>query len=296
MLLAPILAFAAFLRARRESSAARRGCLAVLAVWFLVVALAQAIFIVVQPFSAENRDSLVATVIGLKWLVLGKTVNVPAALGVLLILFGGAAWAGSFAGGQVARRISNASVPTMALAATLGIVLPVALPHTVDVHSQFVGRYNGAFVTFVLGLVVLVTLVRPASALDWRRSLPASAIGLAAVGAVGWHLVVLHQWNAYLGDVEGLLARSRGYIAWLVATEKVGDDDRLRFTRFSWGWTNPSMSILLAPRGTVSSILDGPPGAWRPFDPQVTATLPLSPLLSYAPYVTALSEASANRE
>jgi hypothetical protein len=91
VLLAPILALAAFLRARRESSTARRRCLVVLAMWFLVVALAQAIFIVVQPFSAENRDSLITTVIGLKWLVLGKTINVPAALGVLLILFGGAA-------------------------------------------------------------------------------------------------------------------------------------------------------------------------------------------------------------
>jgi hypothetical protein len=63
----------------------------------------------------------------------------------------------------------------------------------------------------------------------------------------------------------------------------------------TWGWTNPWLSVVLAPQGRVRAIIANP-GARSAgtFDPTRAAGLPPIAGVDYSDYVAALQGAAAN--
>jgi len=65
--------------------------------------------------------------------------------------------------------------------------------------------------------------------------------------------------------------------------------------RLSWGWTNPWLSVALAPQGRVSAIIATPGGrSAGTLDPTRATGLPPIAGVDYTTYVAALQGAAAN--
>ena len=109
---------------------------------------------------------------------------------------------------------------------------------------------------------------------QWRRAF--ILLTLLAVSQTLWNGAVAAQWTEYLALFRRELSAHNGlirYEASLLSRETV---DGRPVSAFNWGWTMPTMSLLLAPGGRVRTILRNPREweGWEPFDPTYVATFP----------------------
>jgi hypothetical protein len=283
------LAGAAMYRRSNETQFAARMTFGALAVWFFAVAAVQFSYIL-DPFDVANRESLVSTSIQLVWLRFGVATNMPVVLGLMALGACLVAWVWvqrkRVAPPAAARRAVHCC---FALAAALAIALPLYSINFIDPRTQFAARNQSAYVSLALAVAVAMTLRIGRPTVHWQRWLPTAAIAYVAIGSLGWLFVGLSFWARCVADTEFVLSTRTGLISWEEALSRVPERDRRIFWRFHWGWTLPSMSILLAPEGQVSAIIDVPPQTgWKPFDPAKSADLPRSALFSTDHYVRAI--------
>jgi len=87
-----------------------------------------------------------------------------------------------------------------------------------------------------------------------------------------------------------VLASHKGYVPWQTVLADSRPEQAARLRRLSWFWTNPILSILLAPEGRVATIV-GPVNErrWQPFDPKDLDALPEAPQFDYTAYAAALN-------
>jgi hypothetical protein len=120
------------------------------------------------------------------------------------------------------------------------------------------------------------------------------AVGLLIVLAVAqttWHLAATAQWLGYTRVFREELQRQPGFVPFettALSRERVGVQALRGLT---WNYTNPYMSIALAPAGSVSSIIGVPQGAGQLFDPRDPKVLPRLTRIGvdYSAYVQALA-------
>jgi hypothetical protein len=149
---------------------------------------------------------------------------------------------------------------------------PIFKPDSLRPVQQFQAR---AWITLLpVGLALLMLLMRH------RVPKPAAfrmALGfLLALGLtqMTWQTVATAQWYGYTRVFREQLDRHTGFIPYEsseLARERIGIQALRNLT---WNYTNPLMSIALAPAGQVASIVGVPNGMWQPFDPTDPGALP----------------------
>jgi len=294
--LGPILAFGALWRVRREDARFPRIAFAALAVWFVVVAAVHARFIL-EPIHPENRASFLRQLFSFWWMAGPGGVNLPAIIGVAgLAAIGGAALL-QF-GARGARRRNSAWIVVAAFALASGAALAYAAwsGQMDGVRAQFYARNHALLLSLPLSLLALYALIRPGALHLPLLRQSVAACGILAAVSLAWHAYATHRWSHYVGVVRDILRDHRGFVRWDQAMASLTPERQRLMSDFSHHWVLPSMSIVLAPRGRVATILWSPLHAFNPFDPRDPAALPRSRFWSYEPFLEALAAQKAAGE
>jgi hypothetical protein len=273
--LAPLLALACWWRGRQAGAASFRWLMRGLAAWFAVVAVVQAVHVVV-PHNLTNRDGYFDGLLRLSWLA-GRSTGVNAAvlLGLLAVAASVAAWRWPrAAAGVVAAFAVTACV--FAAGAWLSPWLRTPMP-------LYFARDHVAFISVPLALVALA--LRHAGPLmsvlpQELRSHALAVLALLATATLTVQLAVTRDWSRYVYGFTTALHSRAGIIAWEEVLAALPPAQVALFRRMNWGWTNPDLSLLLSDGGPVLSIIANPavptgqPMPWRPWDPAVPETWP----------------------
>jgi hypothetical protein len=289
--LLPILAVAASIRARRALTSAERAFFICLSFAYLaLIAIPLSAFF--HPVKDFERGRFFRNTVRFRFLVWDNQWNVPLLLAVVAIaLIGCNAW--------LTLRAKVAAVPRyrawLPVALTgIGVVVVVATvasDRLIGVNPIKEARNVGAFAS--AGFACLFLLVGRRK--QFRRlALDPCTIGL--IGALtlvqyGWYTVATTRWAEYVRDLQQIVTTCRGYVQFDVALGLLPDRHANLFSRMSAGWTNPALSVLLAPAQTVMAIVGSRPvrvGPVEIFDPLRRESLPASALLDYGPYEATL--------
>ena len=116
-------------------------------------------------------------------------------------------------------------------------------------------------------------------------------VSILALSQTTWQMLATAQWRGYIKLLRSELSQYKGFISY-DRSPLLRQSDGIQVIRnLGWSWTYPSMSIVLAPGGRVSTIFGAKPGVWQPFDPQHPQELPeLAKYgIDYSAYVRALA-------
>jgi len=287
--LGPVLSLGAGWRAHGERSQGRRVVYWALALWFLIIAGMELSYIVDVP-DPSSRDSFLGTMLSLGFLVdFGSGfghggVNVPALLGIVALA---AAWLA----GRLERRASLIIAGFGVLAALL--VAATAVSDALLAPAiQFAARGLGAVLSLPLAALLLLSLRSSGWAEAWARPAVVPIVLVLAIGQLGWQALGIWYWSRYVADVRAVLSTHRGLVSWPQAVASLPPDRARLLWRFSWYWTNPSLSLVLSPHGKVDALIDNPVAVgWQPFDPANPNELPAGPSFDTGGYRAALAEA-----
>jgi hypothetical protein len=296
VVLMPILGIAAVMRSRSEASPALHKLFMALAFWFAVITIVPAWFII-NPTAPEQRHDVLMTAFLLFGVGNLHNINVPAVMAVTAVVtLGIVCWPGR------PRYLAQLSYLDW-----LAVLLFAAFCLILDVLTLVSGESSRLFVPFLqftarnlavmdsvpLAVCLLLTLHRPWLQASWMRPPVAALVLLLALGQIGWQAIGIVYWDRFVADMEAVLASHRGFVPWRQALADVTPSQAQEMRRLSWGWTNPQVSVVLAPEGRVSSIIgviDERPR--QQFDPTRPEQLPAAPQFDYSRYLQALSAAT----
>jgi hypothetical protein len=169
----------------------------------------------------------------------------------------------------------------------------VAWPESLVPILHYRARVLNSYMPPVLLAAMLLVRAAPAQIAPaaWARSW--LVLLCLTIGQLVWNVAAAVQWQGYLGLFRTELAAHAGLVPYFQTRLARPLADGRPAAAFTWGWTMPTMSILLAPEGRVASIIANPPGwvPWQPFDPADPVKLP--PLSRYG--ITYDSYLAANR-
>jgi hypothetical protein len=129
------------------------------------------------------------------------------------------------------------------------------------------------------------------SAETWKRV--GLLVAFLAVGQTTWQVLACSQWNGFRRIFRQELAAHEGATPF-ERTALAADRFGMQLARpMTWGWTQPTLSILWAPGRQVRTIILNPAGElgrWQPFDPANARDLPDLEEYGYstAPYLATL--------
>jgi hypothetical protein len=286
VLLAPALAGVAFWRWRARPADRQGWAWIALAIWFVLVT-AVALYLIVEPRDVPNRDSLLNEVEALAFLAArGQGVNWPLALALaampLLLL---CAWRPT-----AARCWILLWLPPYLVLALFTALAPIVALSSFAPNLQHAARaWEGLAAALLLPPLFAHLAGRLSLAGPGRR--PALLVlAILAVGQITWQVATTAQWSGRLAMLAAVLASRSGLIP-IEETPLVARRIGLQaVTPLGWAWTDPLLSIVLAPGGKVAAIVTAPkPIGWQPFDPAHPDELPRVPGIDYTRYREALA-------
>ncbi len=288
--LLPILAVAASIRARRALTSAERAFFICLSFAYLaLIAIPLSAFF--HPVKDFERGRFFRNTVRFRFLVWDDQWNVPLLLAVFAIaLIGCNAWLILRAKVAAARYRAWLPVALTGIGVVV-VVSTVASDRLIGVNPIKEARNVGAFAS--AGFACLFLLVGQRK--QFRR-LALDPCTIRLIGALilvqyGWYTVATMRWAEYVRDLQQIVTTCRGYVPFDVALGVLPNRHANLFSRMSAGWTNPALSVLLAPAQTVMAIVGSRPVRVEPieiFDPLRRESLPASALLDYAPYEATL--------
>ena len=288
-LLTPILACAAARRARAAAPGETPVLFWLLAMWFIAIALLQ-IGLIVHPRSAgQRRDAL------LSFLALGLLdwhgFNVPGLLAVVAIVAGCAIWRqGENPYRSWAVALGFGALSLLLLAATAATGATGLLFAT---WPAFAARNNAVAVSVPLAVLFLLTRSRPSIRAAWMRPPIAALVLFLALGQVGWQALGVRYWSLFVTDFQSVLTSRRGFVHWRDAVAGLAPKQAAKMNRLAWYWTNPLLSILLAPAGRIATMIGSTNEQnWQPFDPTKASELPRAAQFDYSRYEQTLTGAA----
>jgi hypothetical protein len=286
VVLMPILGVAAVKRSRSEASPAPRKLFMVLAVWFAVITIVPAWFII-NPTVPEQRDNVLMTAFLLFGVGNLHNINVPAVMAVAAVMaLGIVCWPG---------RTGYLDWLAVLLFAAFCLILDVLTlawgesSRLFVPFLQFTARNLAVTASVPLAVCLLLTGQRPWLQASWMRPPVAALVLLLALGQIGWQAIGIVYWDRFVTDMEAVLASHSGFVPWRQALADVMPRQAQEMRRLSWDWTNAQLSVVLAPGGRVSTIIgviDDRPR--QQFDPTRPDQLPAAPQFNYARYLQAL--------
>ena len=285
LMLGPLLAAVAAMRWRRHGRQPHRWVWPAVGAWFLAAA-AFALYFALYPRNPGNRANFLWGLETGSFLVAadGSSVNWPLALALAgAPVLGLAAWRPA-----LARATLPYWLPPLALFAGFVALAPVISPSTFRPYVQVMARTVASLLP-----VALAPLALWAGAVGWRpaataRRLLTLVLLLIAAAQITWHMAATAQWAGFLSVYRATLAERSGLVAFEatpMAQPRIGIQVLQPLT---WGWTNPWVSVALAPGGRVVAIVGnaggGPSGD---LDPTRPGGLPSIAGVDYGPFVAA---------
>ncbi len=283
LFLGPVLAVAAAWRARHVGRGALRLGAVAIGAW-CVGGAGVAAYWTLRPRSSTNRQAFIDSVVPVRdhlghwhgFVLLSAVALVLMALVMLgwprrayaialgLLLAGGLAWAFS----------------------------PLLRPETVAPFLHFRARSLNLSVPLLLAVAFGLAFRWASRVSPARWSQAAAVLCVLAVTQTLGFSIAARQWSAYLTLVRREVSSGAGlrpFEATVLGREVV---DGVHSSAMNWGWTMPTLSILVAPNGVVSTIIATPLKyrGWVPFDPARLDSLPrLQHVgIDYGPYLAAM--------
>lgn len=163
----------------------------------------------------------------------------------------------------------------MAAAMVVGIMVamsPILAPASVRVVQQFQARAWVGLLPAALAAVMLWSARRPVDPAAFGMAV--ALLLVLGLAQTTWQTVATAQWHGYTRVFKEELDRHSGFVPYeetALARERIGIQ---ALNGLTWNYTNPYMSIALAPAARVATIIGVPRGLWEPFDPQDPRALP----------------------
>ncbi|WP_459696369.1 hypothetical protein [Acidisoma sp. C75] len=270
--LAPLLALAGVWRYRQEGvGPGQRGPwprrILGLIILLLLAAALISLHDLLFPRLPGNRASLLADVISCRWLWAEGRPNMPAWLGLLAVAVLPVAW--------LEGRARRWGWAVLGLAFAVGGALALWLQPVAA--ASFAARSNLCLVSGPAMLALLLARAWRVPVVEVARLVP--LLSLLALSLALADARATLGWLGYTADMRLILAQGHGIIPWEQAMARLPSETARRNLRdFSWPWSTPLMSLWLAPRPGLASLIANPPGGgWQPFPPAI-----LEPLLASA--------------
>lgn len=270
--LGPVLSLACFLRGAREPAPALAGLLLAAAMLDLAGS-GVAVWLIVHPVDAAERDWFFGTLLAGEWLYSRRAgwntpwilaIGAAAAIGMSLVL---PRWrhAAAWLFGGTALLIAAASFVASDLVAP---------------ETQFAARHNGGFISLPLGLAMLALRARPPIRAEGSAGAIVALLGLSVSL---WHVAATLQWSAFLSRYGQMLQSTTGVIPYAWIANRQGSPAQRLAARMIWNWTNPDMSLVVVPRRCITSVVGNPvPVRWQPYDAFHVETMPRLAGITYA--------------
>jgi hypothetical protein len=217
------------------------------------------------PRSLGNRTSFLTDLLDLRWLFAsGQGLNLPMALGLCGLL---AAFVSCL---RLLRQLSVIVFIVLAAGLTAAAVFG-ALPSTPA--AAFAARNNGPLLSLPAMALCLFLRRFPTSWPNTRAPLLIGATLAASLAVINLRATI--DWSGYRNWFEASLPGDRSIIPWNKAVSELPSKKAASLDRFTWPWTNPLMSLVLAPPGPIGTVLaNRSTTGWQPFDPGDAATWP----------------------
>ena len=246
---------------------------------------------IIRPFNAVDRDGYITRLLHLAFVVRDGRWNVPLLTGAMALITLGALLVLRL---KALERIANAGTLVTTLIfiawALFAAVIPWASTAAFAPYPQYQARNQALFVGSALAAAAVVALQKRVVPQIWPRPATLVVIATLACAQFSWDVAATQRWRAYIADVRDRLAAADGLISWEQALA-LGDADKNEIWRaMGFGWTMPSLSVVLR-SPSVRSIIAAPEGThWQPFDPSNSTDLPRIRGVDYSPYVRAFRE------
>lgn len=188
------------------------------------------------------------------------------------------------------RKLVLLAIACFALASLATIFALALFPNHLEVSLHYKARVLLLVIPPALALVLMAMTWKGWALQGSRLAAIMSVVLVLGVFQTGWHMLATHQWAGYLQIFRAELEAKKGF----VAVQDSALAERLRGSQavetFNWGWSLPHMSILLAPRGEVRTLIGNPRNILT-FEPTDPADLPRLERygIDYTVYLHALS-------
>lgn len=297
VLMAPLLALAGLYRLLRSKSINDRLYFAALTALLIAVTAVVLSFILVPKSEYYETRSLsyFSTITSLAFIRSYGYYNPPAILGLIA---GFTLLVGIYATRRGLVKVQRILWMIVALAALLAAISPLIAERALSAKLQFDARSYGPILIPPLVLLMAVASLRATQTKTYIQSGFVAGVVLAlTLGQVGWNVAATNEWRHYIASFRGLLDDHRGLLSHEQALAELSPESGRRLVNMSWGWTYPTMSVILAEQGKVQTIIENPDwgeDAWEPFDPKTLSDELLnSPRLDFSAYLSALAEQQA---
>ncbi len=297
VLMAPLLVLASLYRLLRSKSTNDRLYFAALTALLIAVVVVVLSFILVPKSEYYESRSLsyFSTITSLAFVRSYGYYNPPAILGLIA---GFVLLAGTYARRSGRVKTQRALLIAIALAALAAAISPLIAERALSAKLQFDARSYGPILIPPLVLLMAVVSLRAAQAKAYIESGFVAGVVLAlALGQFGWNVAATNEWRHYITTFRGLLDEQRGLVTHEQALDALSPELQRTFVNMSWGWTYPTMSVVLADDGKVQTIIGNPVSdvkGWEPFDPETLGDeLLSSPRLDFSAYLSALADQHA---
>lgn len=254
--------------------------------WFLVGVGVGAYF-AIHPRSPQNRGAFAVGFRRFAGTGLDD-LNYPVLLSFVVLAL--VAWV--FLLGPLRHRMYQSLLGTLTAVGMLVAMWPLFRPEALRPVQQFQARAWIGLLPVILAIGLLAARRRPPSLAAFRMAL--AFVLVLGVTQLGWHLMATAQWRGYTRIFREEVSHRNGFVPFessTLAQPRIGIQALRNLT---WNYTNPVLSIVLAPSGQVSAIIGVPKGARQPFDPTDQAALPKLARygVDYSRYLRALAGSS----
>ena len=267
VLLGPILAIAASWRAAVTHSRSLRLGAAAVAVWCLAGTTVAAYW-TLFPRVPFNRQAFTGALLPLRD-HLGHMHGFILLSLSALVLMGIAAVRGR-------ARVLTLGIAVFLLAAIALSLQPLLRPATVAPLLHYHARTLNLSLTLALTAAFAFTLRWGCNVPLVRWAHASSVLLILAAAQTTWFAFATWHWIGYFSLVRREVSSASGLRAF--EETRLGQPlvDGHPAATMNWGWTMPTLSILVAPGGVVRAIIANPLAerGWQPFDPRNPDSLP----------------------
>ncbi|MGD0280167.1 MAG: hypothetical protein ABSC11_12775 [Smithella sp.] len=125
----------------------------------------------------------------------------------------------------------------------------------------------------IVGYIVFKGIIRVSES-AWRQAFILCAF--LVIGQLTWQILTTNQWNGFRQIFKEELLTKQGYVRFeetRLVNRRIGNQSVRDMT---WGWSNPTLSILWSNNLDVRTIIANPQEyhGWQPFNPQNIHDLP----------------------
>jgi len=238
--------------------------------WFVMTALfigsiIIAVVAIIHPFDPGNRTNFIISIFALY-------KHYPAVMSLMFIsVISAFFFMPEFS-------IKYSSPITISLISIMLVVSigPFVNPNFIDLQLHYTARI---LTTYVLPLLAVIYLMITSKRITvshetWKHVW--ILIAVLIFGQISWQIIATSQWNGYRSVFKKELSEKRGFISLedsLIGRNAVGNQ---LLKPMTWPWTTPTLSIIWAEKGNVSSIISNSSfyNGWQPFNPLLVESLP----------------------